>query len=244
MEDFQTRLRMFISHKGLTYKSFEQLCSFGNGTAKRFNENSKPRTFESISSVFPELNIDWLLTGEGEMIKPAIPKKVYLYDEISELSEEEQRRIREAVAGGKARVEGVIPEKNFISGVPYYDVDFECGFDELFPVDNANRECLISMPGFEKATLWCNATGRSMEPEISNGDIIALQKIEDISFLPYGNIYAIITANGLRTIKRLGRSSMPGHYLLVPANPDYDAQDIPIEMISHVYRVLGSMKAF
>lgn len=136
------------------------------------------------------------------------------------------------------------PEISYTEGVPYYDVDFECGFDELMHPGAPNPECLIRMPGFEKATMWCNATGHSMDPEISNGDIIALQWIEDFSFLPYGSIYAIITTNGLRTIKRLGRSDNPACYRLIPANPEYDAQDIPLKMIWRVYRVMGSVKSF
>lgn len=156
------------------------------------------------------INIDWLLTGRGEMLEKETPK----------------------------------PEKNYTDGSPYYDVDFECGFDELMHPGAPNPECLIRMPGYEKATMWCNATGRSMEPEISNGDIIALQRIEDFSFLPFGAVYAIITTNGLRTIKRLGRSETPGCYKLIPTNPEYDSQDIPIKMIYCVYRVMGSMKSF
>ncbi len=83
-----------------------------------------------------------------------------------------------------------------------------------------------------------------MEPEINNGDIIALQRIEDFSFLPFGDLYGFITTNGMRTIKRLGRSLQPGHYRLIPTNRDYDEQDIPISAIACVYRVMGAMKAF
>ena len=136
------------------------------------------------------------------------------------------------------------PEISYTDGVPYFDVDFKLGFDEMEHPGAPNPEYLIRMPGYEKATLWCNASGHSMEPEISNGDIIALQKIEDISFLPFGAVYAIITTNGMRTIKRLGRSEMPGCYKLIPTNPEYDSQDIPIKMIYRVYRVMGSMKTF
>jgi len=109
---------------------------------------------------------------------------------------------------------------------------------------NTNPEYLIRMPGYEKATLWCNASGHSMEPEINNGDILALQRIDDFSFLPFGDIYGIITTNGMRTIKRLGRSVKDGYYRLIPTNKDYDEQEIPIKAISVVYRVMGAMKAF
>lgn len=135
-------------------------------------------------------------------------------------------------------------EVSFTNGVPYFDESFECGFDELTPSNVYNPDYLIRMPGYEKATLWCNATGHSMEPEISNGDIIALQLIEDPSFLPFGDVYGIITTNGMRTVKRLGRSSREGFYRLIPTNKEYDEQEIPIRMISVVYRVMGAMKPF
>lgn len=136
------------------------------------------------------------------------------------------------------------PEISYTEGVPYYDEMFECGFDELTAPNSENPEYLIRMPGYEKATLWCNASGQSMAPEINNGDIIALRRIEDISFLTYGDIYGIITTNGLRTIKRLGRSEKEGYYRLIPTNKEYDEQDIPISKIALVYRVMGTMKAF
>lgn len=136
------------------------------------------------------------------------------------------------------------PEISYTEGVPYFDEDFMLGFEEIIGPANEKPSFLIRMPGYEKATLWCNASGHSMEPEISNGDIIALQRIEDFSFLPFGDVYGFITTNGMRTIKRLGRSTRDGHYRLIPTNKDYDEQDIPISQIAIVYRVMGAMKPF
>ena len=136
------------------------------------------------------------------------------------------------------------PEISYTDGVPYYDEMFECGFNELIAPNSENPEYLIKMPGYEKATLWCNASGASMEPEINNGDIIAMRRIEDFSFLTFGDIYGIITTNGLRTIKRIGKSTDPGCYRLIPTNKEYDEQDIPKDKIMIVYRVMGAMKAF
>lgn len=137
-----------------------------------------------------------------------------------------------------------LPQISYKTGVPYYNEDFLLGFEELSSPSNENPEYLINMPGYEKATLWCNASGHSMEPEINNGDIIALQRIEDFSFLPFGDVYGIITTNGMRTIKRLGRGSQDGYYRLIPTNKEYDEQELPINKIALVYRVMGTMKAF
>lgn len=136
------------------------------------------------------------------------------------------------------------PIINYKEGVPYYNEDFMLGFEEIGAPDSENPDFLIRMPGYERATLWCNASGHSMEPEINNGDIIALQRVEDFSFLPFGDVYGFITANGMRTIKRLGRSERDGFYRLIPTNKEYDEQEIPINIITHVYRVMGTMKAF
>lgn len=149
---------------------------------------------------------------------------------------------REYMETGEGNV--ALPEISYSDGVPYYDVDFKLGFEEMINPDTRVPEYLIRMPGYEKATMWCNVMGHSMEPEISSGDLIALQLIEDFSFLLFGDVYGFITTNGMRTIKRLGKSSKEGFYRLVPTNPEYDEQEIPINIIACVYRVMGTMKAF
>lgn len=182
------------------------------GVAKTYinsiRSSISPEKLSIIGEVYPDLNLGWLLTGEGSMLKEDLP---------------------------------VI---NYSVGTPYYDVDFMLGFDHLYAPTSESPEYLINIPRYNKATLWCNASGHSMEPEINNGDIVALQKIEDIRFLPFGEIYAIITTNDMRTIKRIGRGDTPDTYKLIPTNNNFPAQDIPIDMILHVYKVLGCIKRF
>ena len=138
----------------------------------------------------------------------------------------------------------LMPQKSFTVGVPYYNVDFIGGFDLVLNDQTTTPEYMIDFKKYNEATCWCNVTGHSMEPEITHGDIIALKKIEDKSFLPLGEVYAIVTTNGMRTIKRLGPSSDPKCYTLVPTNksPEYGIQELPKNMIEHIFQVLGCMK--
>ncbi len=138
----------------------------------------------------------------------------------------------------------LVPQKSFTVGVPYYNVDFIGGFDLVLNDQTTTPEYLIDFKKYNEATCWCNVTGHSMEPEITHGDIIALKKIEDKSFLPLGEVYAIVTTNGMRTIKRLGPSNDPKCYTLVPTNksPEYGIQELPKNMIEHIFQVLGCMK--
>lgn len=136
------------------------------------------------------------------------------------------------------------PQISYTKGVPYYNVDFIGGFDIVLNDQTVNPEYLIDFQKYNEATCWCNVSGHSMEPEINNGDIIALKKIEDFSFLPLGEVYAIVTTNGMRTIKRLGPSQNPECYTLVPTNksPEYGIQELRKDMIQHIFQVLGCMK--
>lgn len=136
------------------------------------------------------------------------------------------------------------PQKSLTQGVPYYNVDFIGGFDLVLNDQTIIPEYLIDYAPYNKATCWCNITGHSMEPEISHGDMLALKKIDDFSFLPFGEVYAIVTKNDMRTVKRISASPNPDCYMLVPTNksPEYGTQELPKNMIRVIFQVLGCMK--
>ena len=128
-------------------------------------------------------------------------------------------------------------------GIPYYDVDFYGGFSEVYDDQTVNPTCNVVIPGFKRASVWCNVTGHSMEPKINHGDIIALREctIQDVQF---GEIYAVVL-DSIRTIKIIRRGSSPDTLLYVPINqPDYQEQEFPIDRIIRIFEVIGSISKF
>ena len=128
-------------------------------------------------------------------------------------------------------------------GKPYYDVDFLGGFNEIINSQVIIPRNNIVVQGFERADLWCNVTGHSMEPKINPGDIIALRRctIEEVQ---YGEIYAVVLDN-IRTIKILRRADDPNMLRFVPINTtEYDAQDFPKSQIRYIFEVIGSICKF
>lgn len=138
-------------------------------------------------------------------------------------------------------------EKEKPEGTPYYNVDFLGGFDMVINSQKEDDQAdgYVKIPKYEKATCFCHITGKSMEPEISNGDIIALRKIDDWHFLPYGEVYAIVTKNEMRTVKRLGPSENEDSYILYPSNksPEFAPQVLEKKDILQVYEVMGCLKS-
>ena len=175
------------------------------------------KKLEGILKSFPELNRVWLLTGDGEMINTAS-----IHTTLSD---------------------PIQPYHTTPRPIPYYTVDFEGGFDIMVNDQTATPERLVTFPNQpQRATCCCHITGHSMEPEINNGDIIVLEHIDDLSWLPLGEIYAIVTTNGMRTVKRLMRADDDTCYRLQPVNPEYPEHDIPKNIIQHAFLILAVYK--
>ena len=128
-------------------------------------------------------------------------------------------------------------------GVPYFNISFEMGFDLMLNDQTVNPEYMIDCQPYNKCDVWCNARGDSMLPTISSGDVIALKEVRDPkSCLINGDIYAIVTTNELRTIKRVKDNGET--ITLIPDNKDYQEQTINKELLLKVYRVIGCLKMF
>lgn len=218
------RILFFAGTLGISKRDFYAKIGVSRGTLE-----SKTGITEDVVTKFfatyPEVSIEWLMTGEGEMLKNS-PS----YKEKNKKSIDKEEKVPEV-------------SYNPAIGKPYYDVDFLGGFNEIVNSQVTIPTNNIVIQGFEKADFWCNVTGHSMEPKINHGDIIALHKctLEDIQ---YGEIYAVVL-DTLRTIKILRRSSDPKKLRFVPINTtDYDEQEYPVERIMNVFEVIGSISKF
>ena len=164
----------------------------------------------SLSEYSDTIDLKWLLSGEGSMLRSDQPAQVSYEPTI---------------------------------GVPYYDVDFIAGFDQIFNDQTLLPAHNVVFKPFEKATLWCNVTGHSMEQKINHGDIIALKEctIDDVQ---YGEIYAVVL-DTIRTVKILRKSEDPHKFRYVPVNKaEYDDQDFDKSRIIKIYEVLGNISKF
>lgn len=64
------RLVVYIKHKKLSLKRFEELAGLSNGYVNNLKSQPRDKVIKKILLNFPDLNKIWLLTGEGEMLLP------------------------------------------------------------------------------------------------------------------------------------------------------------------------------
>ena len=190
------------------------------GNFKKKRDGQQPWTVKDVNKISEKLRIRkcWLLNGEGQMMKA--PDEIL--DQIP-----------------------AMPTRTYDvhTGVPFYNTQFELGFD-LMDIDNrTNPDYMIDFQPYNKADCWCTSKGNSMHPTISGGDLIALKRIDDFHILMNNEIYGIITVNGLRTIKRVKDNG--DTLTLIPDNKDgYDEQVIEKKDVMHVFQVLGCINMF
>lgn len=226
MGNILSRIQEIASNEGITIGAMERTIGASKGVLSRAINNGTDIQAKWLSIIvenYPRYSTGWLLTGAGSMLKDDL-KGIQTADEANP---------------------STLPatSMNPSVGTPYYDVDFIGGFDEVFNSQVNIPATNIVIRGFEKASLWCNVTGHSMEPKINHGDIIALRQCT-LNDIQYGEIYAVVL-DTIRTIKILRRSPDPGKLRFIPINTeDYDEQEFDKSRIVNVFEVIGSISKF
>lgn len=213
---------LYLENKGVTPYEFYKESGVTRGILQQNNGISEDNIARFLTYA-PDVNIEWLLTSKGSMIKDG-STDIQISNDTTTSS---------------------MPTTSMNPGIgtPYYDVDFIGGFDEVFNSQVNIPATNIVIRGFEKASLWCNVTGHSMEPKINHGDIIALRQCT-LNDIQYGEIYAVVL-DTIRTIKILRRSPNPDKLRFIPINTnDYDEQEFDKSRIINVFEVIGSISKF
>lgn len=218
------RIKEFIGYKRISTREFERLCGLANGYVRSINKSILPDRLKSISLQFPELNIGWIATGEGEMLRQVVPQK-------GEAEVEECRGVpffdAESAACGALS-----------------------GFGSPLAADSA--AAYISLPQIpqQEGDFFISARGRSMldtaDPSHSIPDgAMVMCRPKSGSFIEWGEIYCVATREGY-VIKKLMPSEDDAYIRCVSTNeaefPPYEIPKAEIVGIGRVIAVVSVMR--
>ena len=206
------RTIQFVKHKGLKMKEFEELCKLSSGYVTSMRKGYGQEKLNNVLTVFPELNREWLLYGEGSMLNEDLSCTSSLKKK-EEKSDTRPRIPYDAAAGTLTEtIEGV--------------TEYQC---EEVPVISA----------FPHYDFTIRVVGRSMEPEYFAGDEVACLKVNEKRFLQWGRVHVLDTTQGV-VIKRIydnGDSVICRSY-----NPEFPDFIVPKEDIRSYNLVVGSLR--
>lgn len=208
MNNVSDRLAFFLKQKGKGQTAFEKDAGLGRGYVKNASDNMGSKVMSKIKKQCPDLNIDWLLTGEGSML-------------VDETNNEAPVVVNEKTKGA----------------VPFYgDLPVSAGQQDLATVlDNMEPTGWINLPSFPESIGAFPVIGCSMKPEINPGDFISIVQVDKWDVVDPDKIYLIITHDD-RMIKHLAIDD-ENEEILWCISPNYQKFKIYKSEIVVIYRV-------
>lgn len=195
------RIIQFVWEKHLNLSTFEKKCGLSNGYVKKLKGEPSFAKLKDIINVFPELSVNWVLFGEGEMLNQTQPNKTvnqqFSTNAISNINGTITLN-PPRLTPQKEEAEILIPERSPI--IPA-SVANRPEFDVLPFLEN-NRsgiELADIRVGNTPITMWYRVQDNSLEPEIKIGDLVALHAYPKGKESPiFGKLYAVDTySNGI-----------------------------------------------
>lgn len=222
MESWE-RVKYIMDNEGLNKNSFSSaIGSSNNVTITRIiNEQRKPSrsTCEKIVNAFPKYSLNWLLTGEGDMLT------------------QKEETIKDASTDEITKKNGYITYLLPMSAMG----GSLTGFAEP-GILLQNCEAVVSP--IENVDFAITVYGDSMAPEYPSGSRILIKKINPDLFIEWGKVYVLDTPNGV-IVKEVHESNKEGYvscYSLNP-NPKFKPFDVLMNEVFGMYRVLMCLSA-
>ena len=170
--------------------------------------------YDLVISKCDFIDANWLLTGEGEMLKsdnntpivaePQLPSGVPMLP-------------FDAFAGIGTDVEGV-------------------------NLDTIEERYVVPLFDGMKMDFMISVRGSSMYPKYNSGDVVACRMVQELLFVQWNKVYVLDTISQGVIIKRLKKSDKEGFVICKSDNEQYEPFEIPMSDIRTIALVVGIIR--
>lgn len=232
METLKDRLTRFIEASGYSVREFERVIGVSNATITHVKDSLSANLKERISANFQRLNMEWLLTGEGNMLKS-----------ISDVAEGAPTNNRETTERQPRDIPAAKPVAQ--GGIPLIPIDAVAGFNGWDENGISELDCTrYDVPDFAAvhADFLIRVSGSSMYPKYSSGDILACRKVIEVTFIQWGKIYVIDSQQGAMVKRLFEIEGDEEHILCKSDNENYPPFKLPKDEIRSLSIVVGAIR--
>lgn len=211
------RLIEFLAYLCIGQTKFEEKVGLSRGLINKIKGDISLKTLYKIETAYPDLNKEWLISGEGEMLR-----------NNSNLYKDEQNKELTAMQAER--------------GIPLIPLDAFAGFGTENSVQIFDYECeKYVIPNFRGAEFLIPVRGSSMYPKYASGDIVACKKLPLDTFFQWNKVYVLDTEQGV-LIKRVKQAKDSDHILLVSENEKYEPFEVCRDNIYSLAIVIGVIR--
>lgn len=179
-----------------------------------------------IQKAFPNISSEWLLTGEGEMLRNK-PQ-----NEVENLSPEEQMQLNSAIQEGK------------VTYVPLVNIDSVGGVHSPNALSSSEQyiERMIPFLDARPGDVAILQSGNSMSPTIPAGAILQIRRVDGWrEYFGYGSDFVLWLTDERRITKQvLKYEADPKNYVTCHSyNPESADEELPKSMIKEVWKIIN-----
>lgn len=224
------RIEEISKHEGITIGALEKKIGASKGVLSRAiskGTDIQAKWIESLVENYPKYSTEWLLTGNGSMLKSA--------------REEPQVEVKPIHQPRST-------EKKEDTQVVYlYDFEASAGLRSLFDNSRQNIIDTIKIPNLPKCDGAIHIVGDSMYPLLKSGDIILYKQMPlDINNLLYGEMYLLsydIDGDDYIVVKYIRKSDKGEPFITLGSeNPAHAPRDIDFQRVTALALVKASVR--
>jgi hypothetical protein len=206
VSSIKERIKEFAENTGENKDLFFEKIGVtsANFRGKKLQTGVNADLIEKIVSIYPDIDLQWLITGKEKSTKEN-------YDLLNEEKDKYE---------------------TLAKGIPYYDVEFESGFDFLENNQSVLPTNYINHPFFSSSEFVVRNSGQSMAKVIKHGDAIGMVHLKHWrEFLAFGEIYALVLKDNRRLIKVITKGDTPDTFTLLSKPTDNKKEEFPPQQI-------------
>lgn len=236
------RTKKFIEYKGLSVSGFEELCDLSNGYISSMRKGYGREKLNNVLNTFPDLNRDWLLYGEGDMIK--VPATMTVFNATPEERQDAKSGVDLSVVPAEI-VEEIEEKVKEEMAVPIIT-------PEIASAPNTNIKKYIRDKGDELKRIYINdltqgakvaecVESTSMWPTFQPGDWVFVKFIDKDSIIDGKTYY--FDLNTLPTMIR--KVKIENDKLrLIAKNPNYGDIIIGHNEVNNIAKIVGMWRSY
>ena len=211
--DIRDKILLYLQNQGVKKVDFCRKTGIANGF---FNKKGSvtSQNLEAIFENFQNLSPDWLLTGNGEMLRNPAPAPSIQQDRSGT---------------------GIpLVETNAVAGFG----------NANFAITEADVKAYYIVPKFRFCHIdfMIEISGSSMYPKYNSGDVVACTILHERSFIQWNKCHIISSREQGILCKRLRPSDKDGYLTAISDNPEYPPFDIPESDILGIALVVGVIR--
>lgn len=232
------RLEYYIAHKGLSVRRFEILIGASNGYVSNIKLNITPAKQKQIQSAFPDLNMSWVLTGEGEMLRHAPSHNITGNNNIVGNNTGNNTIIADTQAQKSTdnHYKPIVPK--YLTSQPNTDVYKILNTDG----NSLQLDSMTAIPPYNNFDFYYMVRQDAMKPLYKEGDVLALAHTERGSDIVQGASMIIDTNDFGFLLRRIYDRGDYYECRIINENSSFETQKIAKTKVIRLYRIVYSIR--